>query len=174
MKLTFQAEVNKRSSEPRTTSHNIDCKYTEFVNHIRQASEVSFQQDVSNKKQKEWLTDEIMNVVDKKAKAFLDWQNSRGTSLELKHRNSYRLLRNLAKKKIEARQRVYWDEFSLKIENAIKQHDPATAHTMIRRLRGDRAKINNLPSIDMQGNLLTNSQDRLNRWKEYFNDLRCQ
>ncbi|CAM4833486.1 unnamed protein product [Rotaria magnacalcarata] len=105
------------------------------------------------------------------AKAFLDWQNFRGTSLEAKYRKSYCLLRNLAKKKIEARQVEYWDELSMEIENAIKQHDLATAYAMIRRLRGERAKIENFPIFDKQGCLLTNSEERLNRWKDYFNDL---
>ncbi|CAF3935647.1 unnamed protein product [Rotaria sp. Silwood1] len=73
--------------------------------------------------------------------------------------------------KIEARQVEYWDELSIEIENAIKQHDPATAYAMIRRLRGGRAKIENLPIFDKQGCLLTNSNERLNHWKDYFNDL---
>ncbi|CAF4559052.1 unnamed protein product [Rotaria sp. Silwood1] len=84
---------------------------------------------------------------------------------------SYCLLRNLAKKKIEARQVEYWDELSIEIENAIQQHDPATAYAMVRRLRGGRAKIENLPIFDKQGCLLTNSNKRLSRWKDYFNDL---
>ena len=163
----FQAELSRRPSQTKSSIDNIDHKYNVFVG---QTSTTLFQQDTNIKKRKEWLTDEIMDIVNKKSKAFLEWQNLRGTSLESKYRNNYCLYRNLAKRKIEARQVEYWDELSLEIENAIKQHDSTTAYAMIRRLRGDRAKIENLPIIDKQENLLTNSKDRLDRWKKYFND----
>lgn len=130
-----------------------------------------FKDDRGGRRHKEWLTDEILSCIDKKAKAFLAWQNTRGTYLESKHRHNYRLLRTLAKKKIEARQVVYWDERSLEIENAIRQHDPATGFQMIRQLRGGRAKIEKLPIFDKNGHLLTNSSERLDRWKEHFNNL---
>ncbi|CAF3297940.1 unnamed protein product, partial [Rotaria sp. Silwood2] len=171
LKTAFQVQLNRRLQQPTSPHQTIDKKYTDFVDYVRQTSGSIFQQDRNVRKHKEWLTDEILDVVDKKSKAFLDWQNFRGTCLESRYRKSYCLLRNLAKKKIEARQVEYWDELSMEIENAIKQHDPATAYAMIRRLRGGRAKIENLPIFDKQGCLLTNSKERLNRWKDYFNDL---
>ena len=171
LQLAFQAELSRRPSQTESSTDNIDHKYNVFVNYVPQTSTTLFQQDTNTKKRKEWLTDEIMDIVNKKSKAFLEWQNFRGTSLESKYRNNYCLYRNLAKRKIEARQVEYWDELSLEIENAIKQHDPTTAYAMIRRLRGGRAKIENLPIIDKQENLLTNSKDRLDRSREYFNDL---
>ena len=70
-----------------------------------------------------------------------------------------------------ARQLEYWDEISIEIEKAIKQHDPATAYAMIRRLRGDRANVENFPIQDTQDNLLLNSQERLTRWKDHFTNL---
>ncbi|CAF4976917.1 unnamed protein product, partial [Rotaria sp. Silwood1] len=110
-KLAFQAQLNNRPQQQHTsTTSTIDDKYNAFVDYVRQASRASFQDDQAGRKYKEWLTDEILDLVDKKAKAFLDWQNFRDTRLESKYRTSYRLLRNLAKKKIEARQVEYWDE----------------------------------------------------------------
>ena len=169
LKMAFQVQLNRRPQQP--TSPTIDQKYTDFAEYVRQTSVSIFQQDRNGRKHKGWLTDEILDVIDKKAKAFLDWQNFRGTCHESRYRKSYRLLRNLAKKKIEARQVEYWDELSIEIENTIKQHDTATAYAMIRRLRGGRAKIENHPILDKQGCLLTNSKERLNRWKDYFNGL---
>ena len=173
-KLAFQAQLHCRpqlQQQQTSSSTTIDDKYNAFVDYVHQASKTTFELDRTNKKQKDWLTDEILDVVDKKSKAFLKWQNSRGTYLETRCRNSYRRLRNLTKKKIDARQIEYWDEISLEIENAIKQHDPSTAYAMIRRLRGGKAKTENLPILDKHGELLTNSKQSLTRWKEYFNDL---
>ncbi|CAF4222130.1 unnamed protein product [Rotaria sp. Silwood2] len=170
-KLTFQRQLNGRPQQQQTSSQTIDDKYNSFVDYVHQASGAAFQQDGNGGKQKEWLTDEILDLVDKKAKAFLDWQNFRGTTFESKYKKSYHLLRNLVKKKIEARQVEYWDELSIEVENAIKQHDPATAYSMIRRLRGGKAKIENLPIFDKDREIRTNSKERLDRWKDYFNGL---
>lgn len=165
-KLAFQAQVNNRPQQQHTSSTSaIDNKYNTFVNNVRQASGVIFQNDQVGRKHKEWLTDEILDLVDKKAEAFLNWQNFRSTHLESKHRTSYRLLRSLAKKKIEVRQVEYLDERSIEIESAIKQHDPETAYSMVRLLREGKAKIENLPIIDKDGVLLTNSKERLDQWK---------
>ena len=170
LKMTFQVQLNRRPQP--SPSQTIDQRYTDFAEYVcRQASISIFQQDRNDRKHKEWLTDEILDVIDTKAQASLDWQKSRGMCLESKYRKSYRLFRNFAKKRVEARQVEYWDELSIEIENAIKQHDLATAYAMIRRLRGGRAKIENLPTLDKQGCLLMNSKERLNRWKDYFNDL---
>ena len=72
---------------------------------------------------------------------------------------------------VEAKQVEYWDEISEEIETAIKHHDPTTAYAKIRRLRSGRANTENLPIQDKQGRLLLSSQERLDRWKEFFNDL---
>ncbi|CAF4992808.1 unnamed protein product, partial [Rotaria magnacalcarata] len=47
------------------------------------------------------------------------------------------MLAKTVKNKVEARQREYWEEISVDIENAVKDHDPATAFQIIRRLRGN-------------------------------------
>ena len=112
-----------------------------------------------------------MEIIDKKAKAFLQWQNHRGTNLERQHRSSYNLLRIRVKKMVEARQVEYWDEISEEIEAAIKQHDPTTAYAKIRPLRVGRANTENPPIQDKRGKLLLSSQERLDRWKESFNDI---
>ena len=106
MQLAFQEEMTGDHYN-QNLPENVDHKYNVFLNHVCQASATFFQQDTNNKKRKEWLTDEIMDIVTKKAKAFLYWQNSRGTSLESKHRNNYRLYRNLAKRTIAACQVEY-------------------------------------------------------------------
>ncbi len=167
----FQTELLNRPTSSNSTNMNINQKYAEFVEYVNSASEKIFAHDSDGKKQKEWITNEIMEAVDQKAEAFLQWQNHHSTNLERKYRSKYQLLRNKVKKMIKARQVEYWDEISAEIEEAIKQHDPATAYAMIRRLRGGRTNVENLPIQDKQGNLLLNSQERLDRWKEYFNDL---
>ncbi len=134
-------------------------------------SETIFGDTGPPRKHKEWLTHEIIDITDKKSHAFLEWQNHCGTRNEHKYRTQYCFLRKLAKKKVKERQVEHWDELSLEIEQAIKQHDPSTAYRMIRRLKGGKAKIEEMPVHNKQGNILTNSHDRLHRWREYFSEL---
>ena len=166
----FQVAISNASPQapPQATSND---KYADLVATIKDLSEQHFGQDENNVKRKRWLNDEVLDIVNKKVAAYLEWQNHRSSRHERKYHKQYCLLRKLAKKATEARQVEYWDELSLEIEQAIDQKDPATAYAMLRRLRGGRAKIEDMPIFDSQGNLLTNSNDRLNRWREYFDGL---
>ncbi|CAF5081306.1 unnamed protein product, partial [Rotaria magnacalcarata] len=95
--------------------------------YIREHSKEYFIKDQKYQKNtKEWFTHEIADIVDKKAKAYVQWQHHRGKIDENKYRNQYRMLVKTVKNKVEARQREYWEEISVDIENAVKDHDPAT------------------------------------------------
>ncbi|CAM4846531.1 unnamed protein product, partial [Rotaria magnacalcarata] len=107
----FQKDIKKMQEEMANDTMTVDEKYVNFVKCIKRLGQEHFQQEQNNhRKQKEWLTDEILDIVNKKAKAFLDWQNNRGTRTEQKHRDKYRMLRKLVKTKVDARQTEYWDE----------------------------------------------------------------
>lgn len=160
---TFQDELMNRPVPNAAASTTINEKYSDFVAYVHNSSEKIFISDNDGRKQKDWLTNEIMEIIDRKAQASLDWQNHRGTNLECQYRSKYNLLRSRSKKMIEMRQIEYWDEISIEIETAIKQHDPSTAYAMIRRLRGGRANVENFPIQDLHGKLLLNEQERLDR-----------
>ena len=171
--VLIQAFQSALSSTPITTPTptTTNEKYVDLSFAVKNISETIFGDIGPRRKHKEWLTHEIIDITDKKSHAFLEWQNHRGTRNEQKYRTQYCFLRKLAKKKVKERQVEYWDELSLEIEQAIKQHDPSTAYRMIRRLKGGKAKIEEMPIHDKQGNILTNSHDRLHRWREYFSEL---
>ena len=69
---------------------------------------------------------------------------------------------------VERRQEEYWDEVCENIEKSIKNNDPITAFSIIRRLRGGNKEDINMPVQDKSGKLLVNSKDVLKRWCEYF------
>ena len=77
----------------------------------------------------------------------------------------------LVKNKIENRQREYWEELSIDIEKAVKDQDPAAAFDLIRRLRGGRSNMEHIATHNKDGNTLTNSKDRLKRWRKYFDEM---
>ena len=73
------------------------------------------------------------------------------------------MLAKMVKNKVETRQREYWEEISVDIENAVKDHDLATAFQIIRRLHGSGMNTEHIAIHDKDGNTLTSSEDRLNR-----------
>ena len=168
----FQSEVKRNLAQCKKDGDSIDMRYAKFVTCIKETAQHHFQPArAAQNKRKEWMTDEILEVIEKKSLSFLTWQNHRGTPSEREARRKCVALRKLAKSTIDQRQTDYWDEISRDIESAIKQHDPATAYAMIRRLRGGKQRVENMPIRDKSGMLLLNSADRLDRWKEYFCEL---
>jgi hypothetical protein len=151
----FQSELEKTLAESKKDEDSIDLKYAKLVKHIKETAQDHFQPDQgSQKRRKEWITDEILEVIEKKSLSYLNWQNHRGTPPESKVWRKYVALRKLVKSMVDRRQTEYWDEISLEIETAIKQHDPATAFATIRQLRGGKQRVESMPLRDKTGTLL--------------------
>ena len=64
----FQSELEMNLAESKKDEDSIDVKYAKFVKHIKEAAEDHFQPDQgSQKRRKEWMTDEILEVIEKKS-----------------------------------------------------------------------------------------------------------
>jgi hypothetical protein len=172
LKKEFQERLSNKLENIGAQNKTVKERYDEFTEYVKTLSGEIFNQEQSkSRKSKEWLTDEILNLVNEKAAAFVEWQNHRQTRMERKYRNRYCLLRKLVNRKIRARRLEYWDEVSEEIEKAIKQHDPSTAYRVIRQLKGGRSNVDNMPIQNKQGDPLSNSKDVMVRWREYFCEL---
>ena len=64
----------------------------------------------------------------------------------------------------------YWDEVCESIEKSMKNNDPTTAFSIIRRLKGGSKRVDNMPVYDKSSKLLVNSRDILKRWGKYFQE----
>ncbi|CAF3960540.1 unnamed protein product [Rotaria magnacalcarata] len=172
IRLHLKCPNENKSIRRDNKTLSVNEKFTNFVNSVLERGRHYFGNNKSiHKGGKEWFTPELKEIVDKKAKAYADWQLHRSTTNENKYRNRYRTLAKIVQKKVYAKQHEYWEELSIDIENAVKVHDPTTAFQIIRRLRGSRQSINHIPVQDKNGLTLTNSKDQLNRWKEYFDEM---
>jgi hypothetical protein len=121
----FPSELRKNLAKSKKDEDSIDVKYAKFVKHIKETAEDHFQPDQgSQRRRKEWMTDEILEVIEKKSLSHLIWQNHRETPFESNVRRKCVVLRKLVKNMVDRRQTEYWDEISLEIETAIQQHDP--------------------------------------------------
>ena len=77
-------------------------------------------------------------------------------------------MRKIAKTIIEQRQVEYWDEVCEGIEKFMKNNDPTTAVSIVRRAKDRSKRVENMPIYDQSGKLLVNSKDTLKRRGEFF------
>ena len=86
--LAFHAALATTPCSTSTTSTTNE-RYTELSSIMTELSEKFFVVTEYQRRYKEWLTNEILDIVNKKSHAFLQWQNHRGTSQEHKYRKQY-------------------------------------------------------------------------------------
>ena len=132
VKLHLKREKKRNSQRPQLRlgrskledDDSIDVKYAKFVKHIKETAEVHFQIDQgSQRRREEWMTNEILEVIERKSLSYFTWQNHRGTPSESNARHKYVALRKLVKNMVDRRQTEYWDEISLEMETVIQQYD---------------------------------------------------
>jgi hypothetical protein len=63
----------------------------------------------------------------------------------------------------EHRQEACCDEVCENIAKSIKDNDPATAFSIIRRIRGGSKRVEKVPADDKTGKIFVNSRDTLKR-----------
>ena len=73
------------------------------------------------------MTEELLQLVKKKTKAFIDWQDYIGETSEGYYKNRYKALAKLVKRSIDKCQKDHWEQLSSEIEAAVKQHDSTVA-----------------------------------------------
>ncbi|CAF1574985.1 unnamed protein product [Didymodactylos carnosus] len=59
----FKRDIERKKNEVYDDEMTIDEKYSQFVEHVRELGTRYFQQENNAKKRKEWLTDEILDMI---------------------------------------------------------------------------------------------------------------
>ena len=169
----FQKDLHDIFDKAKDDKINIDQRYELFLSQIKERVKHQFYVDKStNRKRKEWLTSDILKVIDQKAIAYVQWYNSRASTLEVNFYKNYKRLRKIVKKNDGTpRQEEYWDEVCENIEKSIKNNDPVTAFSISRHLREGSKRDENMPVQDKSGKLLINSRDTLKRCRQFFHDV---
>ena len=135
----FQKDLHDILNTAKDDTSSIDKRYEQFLSQIKEKAKYHFPVvKNSNKKRKEWFTNDIVKVLDQKSRTFVEWQNNRGTKAEAKYHNNYKRLRKIAQKMTEHRLEEYWDEVCEDIEKSTKANDPVTAFSIMRRLKRGR------------------------------------
>ena len=112
---------------------------------------------VRRKKQR-WISDECLDLVEQRKKA------------KLVNFVDYRRLHREVKKQIKLEREQYWADVAAEAEEAASRNEFHVLYRTLNMLAGKSSTINNnIKKRD--GSFVKSTDERLERWKEYFEDL---
>ena len=121
---------------------------------------------MNSEKKTSWWNKEVKEAVQAKKEAYKAWLHDK-SSVPLHLR--YTKARKAAAQTVKLSKEKTWKDFGEKLESDYRSANKVFWQT-IRRLRG-RKPTAAVPIRDNKGVLLTNKEDILARWKEYFEGL---
>ena len=113
-----------------------------------------------------WWNQEIKEAIRAKNDAFKAWLQDRSSS-DLQSR--YAEARKAATSTVKKSKENSWEEFGRRLDSNYFSANKVFWQT-IRRLRGKRSSVT-YSIKDSDGNILTDENEILSRWREYFEDL---
>ena len=113
-----------------------------------------------------WWNQEIQEAIRAKKDAFKAWLQDRSSfDLQSRYTEAWKAATSAVKKSKEKS----WEEFGRRLDSNYFSANKVFWQT-IRRLRGKRSSIT-YSIKDSDSNILTNENEILSRWREYFEDL---
>ena len=119
-----------------------------------------------SEKRTPWWNQEVKEAIRAKKDAFKAWLQDRSSS-DLQSR--YTEARKAATSAVKKSKEKSWEEFGRRLDSNYFSANKLFWQT-IRRLRGKRSSIT-YSIKDSDGNILTDENEILSRWREYFEDL---
>ncbi|KAK6478437.1 hypothetical protein HHUSO_G20753 [Huso huso] len=105
-----------------------------------------------------WISDECLNLVDKRKQA-------KHVDLE-----QYRHLNREVRQMMKTEREAYWNNVAADLEEAASRHEYRTLYQTLKRLSGKTKSTNdNVKKAD--GTFVRSASERLQRWKEFFQEL---
>ena len=152
---------------PRTSRRNGCCSDQQLFHQLlKVVGENGLEWRVIVRKEHLGGTKEIKEAIRAKKDAFKAWQQDRSSS-ELQSR--YTEARKAATLAVKKSTEKSWKEFGRRLDSNYFSANKVFWQT-IRRLRGKRSSIT-YSIKDSDGNILTDENEILSRWREYFEGL---
>lgn len=116
---------------------------------------------------KPWISDCSWNLIDERKRIKLKLQNPDGPSDLQPTRTDYKESNKKVKKSVRSDKRQYYDRIALEAEHASLRGNTRAVYSAVRQLSAE--KMRTVANIkDANGSLLTNTEEQLRRWREFF------
>ena len=79
--------------------------------------------------------------------------------------------RQRSKKEYQSRQRTYIENLAEDAEAATRRKDMKSLYQITKKLKGDTGPNQNLPLKDADGKIITVEKEKIERWKEHFQQV---
>lgn len=123
-----------------------------------------------NKQKKEWMSEETWEKVSRRKNLKQKYDNSRTRAQKQIAFQEYSEANRNVKRYVRRDKRRWVDELAQEAEEAARQGNSKKLYDITRKLSRTNFSREK-PVKDKNGNMLTNENDKLNRWMEHFSEL---
>ena len=116
------------------------------------------------RKQKIWMSDDTLHLVDMKRKAYNRWHECR---TDVERQREYRSLRLAVRKAVRKDREAWLNAVMEEMEDSLKCHRQGDFFRKLRDLNASRVKPTST-IWDERGHPIQTSEERLSRWKRHF------
>ena len=165
-RLEFELKVANRFESLEDETSNIEERWTQ----LREAVTQSALKVCGTRKRRKpvWLSDEVMDLAEKKTRLFVEWQATEGSDKAAKY-EEYRATNRACIKATKEAKRSVWARKGSEVEQEARQNNTRAMYQKLNELRGKSGTGIDLLR-DSQGNLILGSGERRKKWKD---DIEC-
>ena len=122
------------------------------------------------KKHKEWITDNTIQKIKERKEVKKNVISTKSERLKNVYRERYREKNREVKRSARADKEKFLEDIAVEGERAAQIGDQGQLYKNIRKLKGG-TNSQSKPVKDKEGNLLTEENATLNRWKQHFEEI---
>ena len=119
------------------------------------------------KKQKNWISDSTMQIIDTKRKAYRQWQECR---TDAGRQNEYRTLRKAVRKAVKDDREKWLRTMMKETEDSLKRNRQGDFFRKLRDINADKVKPTST-ILDESGQPIKDNEEKLARWKRHFDEV---
>ena len=148
--------------DTRKREGSVGERWNELKQSIMESAEEHLQ--CKRRKQKIWMSDDTLHLVDMKRKAYNRWHECR---TDVERQREYRSLRLAVRKAVRKDREAWLNAVMEEMEDSLKRHRQGDFFRKLRDLNASRVKPTST-IWDERGHPIQTSEERLSRWKRHF------
>lgn len=151
----IKKEINEKFRNMSSrTQHTIEDKWNNIKESISTITENNLRSN-TNKKKNKWMTDEILELIDKRR------------TFKNKNEERYKDTNKIIRRKIKQAKEDWLDKKCSEIEELDRKHDTMNLHKKVKEGTGLIRTTQKGNLTDCSGKVIWDLDDKINKWKEY-------
>ena len=159
--LEAESIDEERSSTLEQLNYNLEKAYNETAKEI-----------LGNKrtKRKPWISQNAWDLIEQRKEVNKKINGTKSERIKERIRERYRELDKEVKRQIKKDKKTWVDNIAQEAEEAANKHHMKTLYSLTKKLTNEKPR-SSVTIKDKQNNIITNSEDRRDRWREHFSEI---